>query len=282
MSKPTLANRTVFVSGASRGIGRAIAVRAGRDGANVVVAARTDRPHRILPGTIHDAVEEVEAAGGTALGVVMDVRDEDQVADAVARAEERFGGIDVLVNNASAIRLTGTEDTPLRRFDLMHQVNVRGTFACTQACLPHLRRSDRAHVLTLAPPLDLDPRWFAPHVAYTISKYGMSMCVLGMAEEFRGDGIAVNGLWPATTIATAAIQNVVGGDTMMRRSRTPEILADAAHAILTRDPGTCTGNLFLDEQVLAEEGIRDLSRYAVDPSEPRQRDLFVGEPWDPR
>jgi len=282
MSNRDLAGRTVFVSGASRGIGRAIAVRAGREGANVVVTGRTERPHRVLEGTLGETADEVEAAGGQALPVRMDVRDEAQIAGAVEQAMDRFGRLDVLVNNAGAIRLTGTADTPMRRFDLMHQVNVRGMFACTQACLPHLRSSDNPHVLSLAPPLDLDPRWFAPHVAYTLSKYGMSMCVLGLAEEFRTEGIAVNGLWPATTIATAAIRNVVGDDAMMRRSRTPAILADAAHAILTRDARSCTGHLYLDEAVLREEGVEDLSGYAVDPTQPLQRDLFVGEPWDPR
>jgi citronellol/citronellal dehydrogenase len=270
----SLTSKTLLITGASRGIGKAIAVAAAREGANVVVAAKSDAPNPKLPGTIHDAVREVEAAGGHGLAVRCDVRDDGDIAAAVAAAVERFGGIDVLVNNASAIFLAGTADTPMKRFDLMHQVNARATFAFTQACLPHLARSANAHVLTLSPPLDLSPRWFAPHVAYTMAKYGMSMCVLGMAEELRERGVAVNALWPRTVIATAAL-NLLGGETLARHGRTPEIVADAAVAILRRDARTCTGNFFVDEDVLRAEGVTDLGRYAVAPGEELVPDLFL-------
>jgi len=246
-----------------------------RDGANVVLAAKTDRPHPKLPGTLHSAAESVEAAGGKALVCVCDVRLEDDVQSTVARAVNVFGGIDVLVNNASAIFLGDTVDTPLKRFDLMHNVNVRGTYAMSQACIPHLRESSNPHILNLSPPLNMETRWFAPHVAYTMSKYGMSMCVLGMAEEFRADGIAVNALWPKTTIATAAVQNLLGGDALVKRSRTAEIVADAAHAVLTRSSGECTGNFFVDEEVLREEGITDFEGYAVVPGGDLQDDFFL-------
>ena len=260
MSITTLKGRTVFVTGASRGIGQAIALRAARDGANVVIAAKTTAPHPKLPGTIYAAAAAVEAAGGRALAVAVDIRDEAEVDRAVAQAVETFGGIDVLVNNASAIALTGTLQTPMKRFDLMHQVNTRGTFLCTQRCLPHLQRSENPHVLNISPPLNLSPRWFAPHVAYTMAKYGMSLCVLGMAEEFRPDGIAVNALWPRTGIDTAAIAHIAG-PAMLRRCRKPEIMADAAHAILTRNARECTGNFFIDDDVLRQAGVTDLSRY---------------------
>ncbi len=272
----TLQGKTVFITGASRGIGKAIAVRAARDGANVVVAAKTKAPNPKLPGTIDTAAEEIEAAGGKALAVPCDVRDEEAVRGAVARAVERFGGIDVLVNNASAIHLADTAATPMKRFDLMLSVNVRGTFLCTQACLPHLERAQNPHVLVLSPPLSLRPRWFAPHVAYTLSKYGMSMCVLGMAEELRDRGVAVNALWPRTVIATAAL-NLLGGDETARHGRTPEMVADAAHAILVRPARECTGNFFIDEDVLRAEGVQDFERYAVRRGEPLMRDLFVDE-----
>ncbi len=262
----SLQGKTLFITGASRGIGKAVALRAARDGANVVVVAKTTEPHATLPGTIHTAVAEIEAAGGHGLACATDVRSEEQVAAAVSAAVARFGGIDILVNNASAIFLAGTLDTPLKRFDLMQSVNVRATFLTSQACLPHLLRADNPHILNIAPPLNMSARWFGPHVAYTISKYGMSLCVLGMAEEFRDRGVAVNALWPATVIATAAVQNLLGGDSVIQRARRPEIMADAAHAILTRASRTCTGNFFIDEAVLRAAGIDDLRSYAVDPA----------------
>ncbi len=272
----TLQGRTLFITGASRGIGKAIAVRAARDGANVVIAAKSNVPNPKLPGTIHSAAEEVERAGGRALAVPCDIRDEEQVRAAVARGVERFGGIDVLVNNASAIYLADTPGTPMKRYDLMHSVNARGTFLCTQACLPHLEKAPNPHVLMLSPPLSMRPRWFAPHVAYTMAKYGMSMCVLGMAEEFRERGIAVNALWPRTVIATAAL-NLLGGEETARHGRTVEIVAEAAHVVLTRPSRSCSGNFFLDEEVLRGEGIHDFDRYAVKRGEPLMRDLFVDE-----
>ena len=256
----TLRGKTLFITGASRGIGKAIAMRAARDGARIVIAAKTAEPHPKLPGTIYTAADDVRAAGGEALPIQMDVRDEAQVERAVQQAVDAYGGIDVLVNNASAISLTGTLDTPMKRADLMHQVNARGTFLCTQKCLPHLKRAANPHVLNISPPLNLDPRWFAPHVAYTISKYGMSLCVLGMAEEFRGDGVAFNALWPRTAIDTAAIA-YLGGPAIASRCRTPEIVADAAHAILTRDSRQCTGNFFIDDEVLRAAGVTDLTKY---------------------
>jgi len=257
---PTLRSKTLFITGASRGIGKAIALRAARDGARIVVAAKTTAPHPKLPGTIYTAAEEIEAAGGRALALAVDVREEGEVERAVEKAVSEFGGIDVLVNNASAISLTGTHETPMKRFDLMHQINTRGTFLCTQKCLPHLSRASNPHVLNISPPLNLDPRWFAPHVAYTMAKYGMSLCVLGMAEEFRAQGIAFNALWPRTGIDTAAIAYIAGGE-MQRRCRKPAIVADATHAILTRDARTCTGNFFIDDEVLREEGVTDFSVY---------------------
>lgn len=267
----SLAGKTLFITGGSRGIGLAIALRAARDGANVVVAAKTDAPHPKLPGTVHTAAAAIEAAGaaagGRALGIVCDIRSEEQVQAAVDRTAAEFGGIDVLVNNASAISLTPTAETPIKRYDLMQGVNARGTFLCTQLALPHLRRAANPHVLTLSPPLDMRPRWFAGHVAYTIAKYGMSMCTLGMAEEFRAEGIAVNSLWPLTAIDTAAVRNVLGGDRMARMSRTPEIVADAAHAILTRPARECTGHFFIDEEVLRAEGVTDFARYAPEGGE---------------
>ncbi len=261
----SLNGKTLFISGASRGIGLAIALRAARDGANVAIAAKTTEPHPKLPGTIYSAAEEIEKAGGAALPLVCDIRDEQQVAAAVKQAAEKFGGIDVLVNNASAISLTGTLETPMKRFDLMFGVNVRGTYLCSQACIPHLKESARAgrnpHILMLSPPLNMKPKWFKNHVAYTMAKYGMSMCVLGMAEEFRADGVAVNALWPRTVIKTAALAMIPGVDTRM--CRTPEILADAAYAILVSDARRHTGHFYLDEQVLAAAGVTDLGRYAV-------------------
>src|SRR5580693_7335870 len=230
----TLKGKTLFITGASRGIGKAIGLRAARDGASVVIAAKTAEPHPKLPGTIHTAAAEIEKAGGRALACVVDVRSEDQIKAAVDAAVAKFGGIDVLVNNASAISLTGTRETPMKRYDLMHQINTRGTFACSQACIPHLLKAANPHVLNLSPPLNFEEKWFAPHVAYTMAKFGMSLCVLGMAGEFRARGVAVNALWPRTVIATAAVQNLLGGDEVMKGSRSPDIMADAAHAILTR------------------------------------------------
>ncbi len=270
----TLAGKTIFITGASRGIGKAVALRAARDGANVVITGKTTAAHPTLPGTIHSAAEEVEAAGGQALAIQMDLRDEDQVAAAVQAAVERFGGIDVLVNNASAIRLTGTLHTPIKRLDLMWQVNARGTFVASQACLPWLLRSPWPHVLTMSPPIDLDPKWFRGHSAYTVAKYGMSMFTLGMAAEFAGK-VAFNSLWPRTAIATAAVENLLGGKASLTRSRKPTIVADAAHAILCRDPMSHSGNFYLDDEVLAEEGVVDLDAYAVTPGVPLLTDFFV-------
>src|SRR5690242_11985085 len=280
---PTLAGRTLFITGASRGIGLAIALRAAREGANIVVAAKTETPHPRLPGTIHSAAAEIEAAGAPfgakALAVAVDIRDEAAIERAVEAAAERFGGIDALVNNASAINLTGTSATPMKRFDLMMGVNVRGTFACSQACLPHLAASAaagrNAHILTLAPPLNMRARWFKDHVAYTIAKYGMSMCVLGMAEEFKPLGIAVNALWPRTIIATSALAMIPGMRERLENCRTPEILADAAHAILLRSAREATGNFYLDEDVLTQEGVTDFTPYAVKPGMPLLPDIFL-------
>ena len=259
----TLAGKTLFITGASRGIGKAIALRAARDGANVVVVGKTAEPHPKLPGTVHSTAAEIHACGGHALAAVADIRYEDQVAAAVELTMRTFGGIDILVNNASAIFLAGTLETPIKRFDLMHAVNVRGTFLCSQACLPHLLRAANPHVLNLAPPLNLEARWFAPHLAYSLAKFGMSLCVLGLAEEFRPQGVAVNALWPRTVIATAAVENLLGGAQVVARSRRPEIVADAAHAILVRDARSCSGNFFVDEDVLRAEGVHDFSPYAV-------------------
>jgi citronellol/citronellal dehydrogenase len=269
----SLTGRTLFISGASRGIGLAIALRAARDGANIVVTGKTATPHPKLPGTVYEAASAIETAGGKALPIILDIRFEDQVYGAVEQAVAHFGGIDILVNNASAISLTGTLETRMKVFDLMMDIDLRGTFVCSQACLPHLAKSANPHILTLSPPLDMCPKWFGPHVAYTIAKYGMSMCVLGMAEEFRGAGIAVNALWPRTIIATAALQIIPGA--APERGRKPEIVADAAWHILTRDSRTTTGNFFIDDEVLAADGITDLSHYAVASSTPLKSDLFL-------
>lgn len=274
-----LAGKTLFITGGSRGIGEAIAVRAAQDGANVVVAAKTSEPHPKLPGTIHTAVEKVEAAGGKGLALQVDARDEDRVKEAVDQAADHFGGIDIVVNNASAIFLATTEATPMKRYDLMMEVNVRATFCVTQAAMPHLRASAEAgrgpHILTLSPPLDMDPKWFANHLPYTMSKFGMSMCVLGWAREFKEAGIAANALWPKTTIATAAVRNLLGGEEMIRASRTPEIVAEAAHWIFSQDPRGTTGHFFLDEEVLRMAGETDFERYAVEPGADLMPDLFL-------
>jgi citronellol/citronellal dehydrogenase len=271
---PDLAGKTLFITGASRGIGKAIALRAAADGANIVIAAKTAEPHPKLPGTVYTAAAEVDAAGGHALPLVVDIRDEARVAAAVEEAASTFGGIDILVNNASAISLTGTLETPIKRFDLMWGVNARGTYVCSQAALPHLMKAANPHILTLSPPLNLAPRWLGPHVAYTIAKYGMSLCVLGMAEEFRSQGIAVNALWPRTTIATAALA-MLGGVVPPENCRKPEIVADAAYLILTHPSRDATGHFFIDDDVLATAGITDLDHYAIKPGMPLIPDLFL-------
>lgn len=276
----TLRNKTLFISGGSRGIGLAIARRAAADGANIAIAAKTDQPHPKLAGTIHTAAEEIEAAGGRALPIVCDIRDEAMVRAAVDQTAEHFGGIDICINNASAISLTNTLDTPMKRYDLMHQINTRGTYLVSRTCIPYLKQADNPHVLNLAPPLDMRAKWFGPHVAYTMAKYGMSMCVLGMAAEFADDGIAFNALWPRTAIATAAIE-LIAGKEGLRGCRKPEIMADAAHAILTRDAKSFTGQFCLDDLILHEQGVTDFSHYAVDPTQPLMPDFFVPEDVPP-
>ena len=271
----SLRGKTLFITGASRGIGLAIGVRAARDGANVVIAAKTAEPNPKLPGTVFTAAEEIDKAGGKGLGIVCDIRFEEQVAAAVKKAVEKFGGIDILVNNASAIHLTGTEQTPMKRYDLMHQINTRGTFVCSQACIPFLRKASNPHILNISPPLNMEERWFAPHVAYTMAKFGMSMCVLGMAGELRADGIAVNALWPRTAIATAAVQNLLGGAEAIRGSRKPSIMGDAAHAILTKPAREFTGKFCIDDDVLKAEGKTDLGEYAMDPNAQLLPDYFI-------
>ncbi len=268
-----LRGKTILITGASRGIGLAIALRCARDGANVAIVAKTAEPHPKLPGTIYTAAEEIEAAGGRPLPLVCDIRDEGQVEAAAAKTVETFGGIDACVNNASAIFPKGTLDTPIKRWDLMHQVNARGTFLVTQKCLPHLLEAERPHMLALSPPLDMQAKWFAPHVAYTMAKFGMSMCVLGMAEELEGR-VAVNALWPRTAIATAAVSNVLGDEETLKMCRTPEILADAAYLILT-EPVSFTGNFLIDDTYLHARGVTDFDRYRVDPSKPLLPDFFV-------
>ncbi|HAH09969.1 MAG TPA: short chain dehydrogenase [Alphaproteobacteria bacterium] len=271
----SLNGKTLFITGASRGIGLAIALRAARDGANIAVAAKTAEPHPKLPGTIYSAAKEIEAAGGKALPLIVDVRDEASVASAVEQTATRFGGIDICVNNASAIQLTPTTMTDMKRFDLMHQVNTRGTFMVSKTCIPHLKRAANPHILNLSPPLDMSEKWFAPHVAYTMAKYGMSLCVLGMAGELRSDGIAVNALWPRTGIATAAIKNALAGEEGMKHCRTPEIMADAAHIILTKPAKEFSGQFCLDDTVLAAHGVTDFSQYRVDHTKDLMPDFFV-------
>jgi citronellol/citronellal dehydrogenase len=269
----SLQGKTIFITGASRGIGRAIALRCAREGANIVIAAKSAEPHPKLEGTIHSVAAEVEAAGGRALPLQVDIRDEAAVAAAARQTAQSFGGIDALVNNASAIGLSGTLATPMKRYDLMQTVNTRGTYACSQACLPYLLKADNPHILTLSPPLNLDPKWFAPHVAYSIAKYGMSMCTLGMAREFAAQGVAVNSLWPRTTIATAAVE--VFFPESIQASRKPAIMADAAHAILISDSRSTTGNFFIDEEVLRQAGVADFEQYAVTPGGPVHTDIFL-------
>jgi citronellol/citronellal dehydrogenase len=270
-----LRNKTLFISGGSRGVGLAIALRTAQDGANVALIAKTAKPHPKLAGTVYTAAEEIERAGGQALPIVGDIRDETQVEQAVAQTVERFGGIDICVNNASAINLSATEALEVKGYDLMQAINARGTFVVSRACIPHLKRSANAHILTLSPPISLDPRWLAPHVGYTIAKYGMTLCALGFAAEFFDDGIASNALWPRTLIATAAVQNLLGGDEAMARARKPELYADAAYSVITRPSRECTGHAYLCEDVLAEEGVTDLDRYAYLPGAEPQVDLFV-------
>ncbi|MFX0006477.1 MAG: SDR family oxidoreductase [Promethearchaeota archaeon] len=271
----SLKNKTLFITGASRGIGKAIAIKAAQDGANIAVVAKTKEPHPKLPGTVFTAVEEIISAGGNALPCITDIRFEKQVKRAVDMTIKEFGGIDILINNASAINLSPTLELELKRFDLMINVNVRGTFLCSKLCIPYLKKSNNPHILNLSPPLNLDSKWFKNNVGYTIAKYGMSMCVLGMAEEFKKNRIAVNALWPRTPIATAAVKNLLGGHSAIKHSRKPEIVADAAYFILTKKSTECTGNFFIDEDILIEHGITDLKKYSVDPKAELYQDFFI-------
>jgi citronellol/citronellal dehydrogenase len=278
----SLKGKTLFITGASRGIGLAIALRAARDGANIAIAAKTAEPHPKLPGTIYDAAKAIEEAGGRALPLVCDIRFEDQVEQAVARTVAHFGGIDICVNNASAISLTPIEKTEMKRFDLMMGINTRGTFLVSKCCIPHLKRAENPHILMLSPPLDMQPKWFAGHVAYSIAKFGMSLCVLGLAEELKPDGIAVNALWPRTTIATAAIRNLLGGEEMVRMSRKPDILADAAYLVFTQPARSFTGQFLIDDTFLYEVGgVTDFDKYRVDPTVDLAPDFFVPESSPP-
>ena len=277
----SLAGKTLFITGASRGIGLAIALRAARDGANIAIAAKTEAPHPKLPGTIHTAAVEIEAAGGRALPLGVDVRDEVAVKSAIERTAAHFGGLDIVVNNASAIALAPVAETDMRRFDLMHQVNTRGTFMVSKYAIPFLARAENPHILMLSPPLDMKEKWFAPHTGYSIAKFGMSLVVLGLAGELKAQGIAVNALWPRTTIATAAIKNLLGGEAIMQRSRTPDILADAAHAVFAKPAKTFSGHFLIDDTFLAGEGVTDFERYRVDPREPLQGDFFVPDDISP-
>lgn len=271
----TLRGKTLFITGASRGIGLAIGLRAARDGANVAIAAKTTEPHPKLEGTIYTAAEAIERAGGRALPLVVDVRDEAAVEGAIARTAETFGALDIVVNNASAISLTPTPQTEMKRFDLMHQINTRGTYMVSKYAIPHLEKADNPHILMLSPPLDMAEKWFAPHLAYTMAKFGMSMCVLGLAGELRRKGIAVNALWPRTTIATAAVNNLLGGEALMKASRTPDIMADAAHALFLKPAREVTGRFLIDDVFLAEAGVTDFSKYRVTPGIPLAPDFFV-------
>ncbi|KQP05587.1 NAD(P)-dependent oxidoreductase [Methylobacterium sp. Leaf93] len=271
----SLKGKTLFITGASRGIGLAIGLRAARDGANVAIAAKTDTPHPKLDGTVHTAAAAIEAAGGRALPLLVDVRDEDGVASAIARTAETFGGIDIVVNNASAISLTRTPQTEMKRFDLMHQINTRGTYMVSKYAIPYLEKAQNPHILMLSPPLDMAEKWFAPHLAYTMAKFGMSLCVLGLAGELRRQGIAVNALWPRTTIATAAVRNLLGGEALIQASRTPEIVADAAHALFLQPSRDVTGRFLIDDSFLAEQGVTDFTQYRVTPGVPLAPDFFV-------
>lgn len=270
----SLKGKTLFITGATRGIGQAIALRAAQDGANIVIAAKTTEPHPKLPETIYTTAEKIEQAGGKALPLQVDIRFEEQTAAAVEKAVETFGGIDICVNNASAISLTGTLETPMKKYDLMHQINARGTYSTSQLCLPYLLKAENPHILNLAPPLNMEAKWFGPHVAYTMAKYGMSMCVLGMAAEFKEQGVAVNALWPRTAIATAAMVLIAGPD-VFKHCRTADIMADAAYAILTKNSRECTGNFFIDEDLLRSEGVTDFDKYAVVPNEELMPDFFL-------
>lgn len=271
----SMQNKTVFITGASRGIGKAMALRLAKEGANIVIAAKSVEEDPRLGGTIYSAAEEVEAAGGKALAIQLDIRFEDQIQSAVHKAVDTFGGIDVLINNASAIQLTNTENTEAKRFDLMHSINVRGTFLMTKHCIPHLKRGKNPHIITLSPPINIVPKWLGPHVAYTMTKFNMSMMALGWAAELKEDGVASNALWPRTTIDTAAVRNLLGGEMLAKMSRTPDILADAVYHIVTKTNLAYTGNTFIDEEVLAKEGITDLSHYSVVPGAQLYQDLFV-------
>ena len=277
----TLHGKTLFITGASRGIGLAIALKAAREGANIAIAAKTEAPHPKLPGTIYSAAQEVEQAGGRALPLMVDVRDEQAVKSAIEKAAATFGSLDIVVNNASAIQLTGVAETDMRRFDLMHQINARGTYMVSKYAIPHLERTANPHILMLSPPLDLQEKWFAPHTAYSMAKYGMSLVVLGLAGELRSKGIAVNALWPRTTIATAAVKNLLGGDVLMRRSRSTDILADAAYRIFLKPARSFSGNFLIDDSFLAGEGVTDFERYRIDPSEPLAPDFFVPDDSKP-
>jgi citronellol/citronellal dehydrogenase len=277
----SLKDKTLFITGASRGIGLAIGLRAARDGANVVIAAKTAEPHAKLPGTVYTAAQDVEAAGGRALPLVVDVRDEAAVRDGIDKAVAAFGGLDIVVNNASAISLTPTPQTDMKRFDLMHQINTRGTYMVSKYAIPHLEKASNPHILMLSPPLDMSERWFAPHLAYSLAKYGMSLCVLGLAGELRSRGIAVNALWPRTTIATSAIRNLLGGDAIMRASRSPEIIADAAYALFNKPSRSITGQFLIDDVFLVREGVTDFERYRIDPSVPLAPDFFVPDDTPP-
>lgn len=271
----TLRGKTLFITGASRGIGKAIALKAAKDGANIAVVAKTKEPHPKLPGTVYTAVDDIISHGGNAIACITDIRFEEQIQNAINATINEFGGIDILVNNASAINLSPTLEVSMKRFDLMFSVNIRGTFLCSKLCIPYLKKAENPHILNLSPPLNLDPKWFKNNLAYTMAKYGMSMCVLGMAEEFRNDGIAINALWPRTSIATAAVRNLLGGKIAVNHSRTPEIVADAAYYIITKPSSECTGNFFIDEEVLKENGISNLENYAVNPTKELYPDLFL-------